>query len=349
MISERVGFILVGGFDFVNFFFMAIIAATPLLFATLGEILTQKSGSLNLGVEGMMAMGAAAAVTASYSYELATGDAASGIVSAFLAVLIGFLAGALGGLIYSVLTVTFRANQNVTGLALTIFGIGAGNLVGELLGIKAGGRTTVSDSTKSMFSGINIPVLSDIPVLGRVFFSYNFLVYLAIITAIILMILFNKTRTGLNLRSVGESPSTADAAGINVTRYKYIAASVGGGLCGLGGVYISMATTGGFAGTWENNIIAGRGWIAVALVIFAAWRPTRAMIGALLFGGLSALWLYFGPWLQLYLPNISIPQQIYNVLPFAATILVLIITSIRQSKDHSQPKACGTNYFREER
>ena len=340
---------MVGGFDFTNFFFMAVIAATPLLFATLGEILTQKSGSLNLGVEGMMAMGAAAAITASYSYEMAAGGAASGFVAALLAIIIGFLAGALGGFIYSVLTVTLRANQNVTGLALTIFGIGAGNLVGELLGIRAGGRTTVSDSTKAIFSGINIPVLSDIPVIGRIFFSYNFMVYLAIFTAIFLIILFNRTRTGLNLRSVGESPATADAVGINVTKYKYIAASVGGGICGLGGVYISMATIGGFAGTWENNIIAGRGWIAVALVIFAAWRPARAMIGALLFGGLSALWLYFGPWLQLHLPNASIPQQIYNVLPFVATIIVLIVTSIRQSKDHSQPKACGTNYFREER
>jgi len=340
---------LLGGFDFVNFIFMAVIAATPLLFATLGEILTQKSGSLNLGVEGMMSMGAAAAIAASYFYESAAGAGLSGFVSAALAVLIGFLAGALGGLIYSVLTVTFRANQNVTGLALTIFGIGAANLVGELLGIRAGGRTTVADSTKTMFSGINISALSDIPVIGRIFFSYNFMVYLAIITAVILIIFFNKTRAGLNLRSVGESPATADAVGINVTKYKYIAACVGGGICGLGGVYISMATIGGFAGTWDNNIIAGRGWIAVALVIFAAWRPARAMIGALLFGGLSALWLYFGPWLQNHLPNASIPQQVYNVLPFAATILVLIITSIRQSKDHSQPKACGTNYFREER
>jgi len=340
---------MLGGFDFVNFIFMAVIAATPLLFATLGEILTQKSGSLNLGVEGMMSMGAAAAIAASYFYESAAGAGLSGFVSASLAVLIGFLAGALGGLIYSVLTVTFRANQNVTGLALTIFGIGAANLVGELLGIRAGGRTTVDDATKTMFSGINISTLSDIPVIGRIFFSYNFMVYLAIITAVILIILFNKTRTGLNLRSVGESPATADAVGINVTKYKYIAASVGGGICGLGGVYISMATIGGFAGTWDNNIIAGRGWIAVALVIFAAWRPARAMIGALLFGGLSALWLYLGPWLQNHLPNASIPQQVYNVLPFAATILVLIITSIRQSKDHSQPKSCGTNYFREER
>ena len=326
------------GFALVDFLFMAVIAATPLLYATLGEILTEKSGSLNLGVEGMMFMGAAAGVAASFFYESAAGGATLGFVSALLAVLVGFLAGALGGFIYSVLTVTFRANQNVTGLALTIFGIGAGNLVGELLGIRAGGFTTIAESTKRMFSGINIPVLSDIPVLGRLFFSYNFMVYLAIATAIFLIWLFNKTRIGLNLRAVGENPATADAVGINVTRYKYIAASIGGGICGLGGVFISMADN---AGTWIFNCIAGRGWIAVALVIFAAWRPSRAIIGALLFGGLSVL--------RLYLPIEGVPAQIYNVLPFVATILVLIFTSIRQSKEHSQPKSCGTNYFREER
>jgi len=322
----------------VDFFFMAVIAATPLLFGTLGEILTQKSGSLNLGVEGMMFMGAAAGVTASFMYESAAGDATLGFVSALLAVLIGFLAGALGGFIYSFLTVTLRANQNVTGLALTIFGMGAGNLVGELLGIKAGGFTTVAESTKRMFSGINIPLLSDLPIIGRMFFSYNFMVYLSIATAIILMWFFNKTRVGLNLRGVGENPATADAVGINITKYKYIAASVGGGICGLGGVFISMADN---AGTWIFNCIAGRGWIAVALVIFAAWRPSRAIIGALLFGGLSVL--------RLYLPIEGIPTQVYNILPFVATILVLIFTSIRQSKEHSQPKSCGINYFREER
>ena len=326
------------GFAVVDFLFMAVIAATPLLFATLGEILTEKSGSLNLGVEGMMFMGAAAGVAASVFYESAAGGATLGILSALLAVLIGFLAGALGGFIYSILTVTFRANQNVTGLALTIFGIGAGNLIGELLGIRAGGFTTIADSTKRVFSGISIPVLSDIPVIGRLFFSYNFMVYLAIATAIILMWLFNKTRVGLNLRGVGENPATADAVGINVVRYKYIAASVGGGICGLGGVFISMADN---SGTWIFNCIAGRGWIAVALVIFAAWRPSRAIIGALLFGGLSVL--------RLYLPIEGIPAQVYNILPFVATILVLIFTSIRQSKEHSQPKSCGTNYFREER
>jgi len=327
------------GFDFVNFFFMAVIAATPLLYATLGEILTQKSGSLNLGVEGMMFMGAAAGVAASYAYESIVADATLGFVSALLAVLIGFLAGALGGLIYSVLTVTFRANQNVTGLALTIFGIGAGNLVGELISSRSEeGFTTIAESTKNMFSGISIPVLSDLPVVGRLFFSYNFMVYFAIAIAIVLMWFFNKTRTGLNLRGVGENPATADAVGINVSRYKYIAACVGGGICGLGGVFISMVDN---SGTWIFNCIAGRGWIAVALVIFAAWRPSRAIIGALLFGGLSVL--------RLYLPIEGIPAQVYNILPFVATIFVLIFTSIRQSKEHSQPKSCGVNYFREER
>jgi len=326
------------GFAVVDFLFMAVIAATPLLFGTLGEILTEKSGSLNLGVEGMMFMGAAGGVAASIMYESAAGDATVGFISAILAVLIGFLAGALGGFIYSVLTVTFRANQNVTGLALTIFGIGAGNLVGEMLGIWAGGFTSVADSTKRMFSGINIPGLSEIPVIGRLFFQYNFMVYLAFATAIVLLWLFNKTRVGLNLRGVGEDPATADAVGINVSRYKYIAASIGGGICGLGGVFISMADN---AGTWIFNCVAGRGWIAVALVIFAAWRPSRAIIGALLFGGLSVL--------RLYLPIEGIPAQVYNILPFVATILVLIFTSIRQSKELSQPKSCGTNYFREER
>jgi len=324
-------------FDIINFFFMAVIAATPLLFGTLGEILTQKSGSLNLGVEGMMFMGAAAGIAASYSYESIAGDAMIGGISALLAVTAGFLAGALGGFIYSVLTVTLRANQNVTGLALTIFGIGAGNLVGEMLGMRAGGFTTIGESTKLWFSGIDWP-LSNIPVVGRLFFSYNFMVYLAVLTAIILMFVFNKTRMGLNLRGVGENPATADAVGINITRYKYLAASIGGGICALGGVYISMADN---LGTWIFNCIAGRGWIAVALVIFAAWRPSRAIIGALLFGGLSVL--------RLYLPIEGVPAQVYNILPFIATILVLIFTSIRQSKEHSQPKSCGTNYFREDR
>jgi len=332
-----------------DFFFMAVVAATPLLFATLGAILTEKSGSLNLGVEGMMMMGAAVGLSASYLYEAVVGDAVVGIFAALLAILFGFIAGALGALIFSVLTVTFRANQNVTGLALTIFGIGTANLIGELLSTHAGGRTYSSEATLNVFSDIGIPLLRDIPIIGRLFFSYNFMVYFAIVVAIALMWFFNKTRVGLNLRAVGENPATADAVGINVTRYKFLATCIGGGICGVGGMYIAMVD---FRGVWDINIVAGRGWIAIALVIFAAWRPVRAIIGALLFGALSVLWLYFPAIVEALGINIdirAIPAQVYNVLPFIATILVLVITSIRQSKDHSQPKSCGINYFREER
>lgn len=316
----------------------AILAATPLLFGTLGEILTEKSGNLNLGVEGMMYMGAVAGLSGSFLYELAAGAGASGFVSALIAVLCGFLAGALGGLIYSVLTVTLRANQNVTGLTLTIFGTGIANFFGELLGIKAGGYASVSDVTKAAFSGINIPGLSKIPILGDIFFSQDFMVYFAVVLAVALAWFLNKTRVGLNLRSVGESPATADAAGINVARYKYLATCIGGGICGLGGMYISMVR---YSGTWVYNCVNGQGWIAVALVIFAAWSPSRALLGALLFGGLSVL--------RYYMPVENVPAQVYNIIPFFATVLVLIFTSIRQSRERSQPKSCGTNYFREER
>lgn len=322
----------------VLFLNAAVLAATPLLFGTLGEMLTEKSGNLNLGVEGMMFMGAASSVTGAWVYENAAGAAANPIITMLVAILCGFLAGALGGLIYSVVTVTFRANQNVTGLTLTIFGVGLGNFIGELLGLRAGGFASVSDATKRVFEGINIPGLSQIPVLGKLLFNYDFMVYLSIAVAVVLAWFLNRTRKGLNLRAVGESPATADAAGINVTRYKYLATCIGGGICGLGGAYVSMVRT---SGTWVHNCVAGRGWIAVALVIFAAWSPTRALLGSLLFGGLSVLRLY------LQIPNV--PTQVYDAVPFVATVIVLIITSIRQSKERSQPKSCGTNYFREER
>ncbi len=324
--------------ELILFINAAVLAATPLLFGTLGEILTEKSGNLNLGVEGMMMMGAASGFSAAWLFESAVGAGASPWLAVLLALLAGFLAGALGGLIYSVITVTFRANQNVTGLILTIFGVGMGNFIGELLGSKAGGYATLSDATKNIFTNVRIPVLSKIPIIGPLLFGYDFMVYLAIALAIVLLWFLNKSRKGLNLRAVGESPATADAAGINVTRYKYIATCVGGGICGLGGMYFSLAR---YSGTWVHNCVGGRGWIAVALVIFAAWSPMRAIWGAMLFGGLSVL--------RLYLPPTGIPTQVFDAIPFVATALVLIFTSIRQSRERSQPKSCGVNYFREER
>ena len=218
-------------------FIAAVLAGTPLLLGALGEILTEKSGNLNLGVEGMMFMGAITGLAGSYYYEQAvigSGGNPNGAVSSVIALLTSFAAGSLGALIYSFLTITLRANQNVTGLTLTIFGTGFGNFFGEYIGQKAGGYVAVSEVTKKAFSGIDIPVLSDIPVLGPLLFRYNWVVYFAIAAALFMTWFFNRTRVGLNLRAVGEDPATADAAGINTTVYKYMATVIGGGICVLG-------------------------------------------------------------------------------------------------------------------
>ena len=311
----------------ISFVYAAVLAGTPLLYGTLGEILTEKSGNLNLGVEGMMYMGASMGLVLGYTCD-----------SAIMAVIGAFLAGALGTLIYCFLTVTLKANQNVTGLTLTIFGVAFGNMIGDALMRSApGGAAVVSAKVSGAFSRLSIPFLSDIPYVGKLFFQYNIFVYLGIAIAIGMALFLKHTRTGLNLRAVGEDPAAADAVGISVTKYKYMATCLGGGLCGLGGVYVIMATCGG---TWVYNCVNGLGWIAVALVIFAAWKPGRAVIGSLVFGGLSILRLYV---------SAKIPIAIYVMLPFVATILVIIITSIRQSKEGLQPKSCGTNFFREER
>jgi ABC-type uncharacterized transport system permease subunit len=324
-----------------SLFIAAVLAGTPLLLGALGEILTEKSGNMNLGVEGMMFMGAITGLAGSYFYEQAvskTGGNPNGILSAGIALLVSFLAGAFGALIYSFLTISLRANQNVTGLTLTIFGTGFGNFFGEYFGLKAGGYVAVGSTTKAAFSSLHIPLLSDIPILGKLLFQYNWLVYFAVILALLMAWFFNKSRIGLNLRAVGEDPATADAAGINISRYKYIATIVGGGICGIGGMYMSMVTT---SGVWVHGCVSGYGWLAVALVIFATWRPAKGMLVALIFGGLTIM--------RMYINIPGLPAQIYDMLPYVATIVVLVVTSMRQSKEHAQPKSCGLNYFREER
>ncbi|MDR2571330.1 MAG: ABC transporter permease, partial [Oscillospiraceae bacterium] len=321
-----------------NFLFAAVLAGTPLLFGTLGEILTEKSGNLNLGVEGMMFMGAVSGLAAVFILETALGIQISGSLAVLLAIVGSFIIGAFGAFLYSVMVVSLRTQQNVTGLALTIFGVGFGNFFGEFMGrFSPVGFVRISGSAQQGFANLQIPVLSDIPVIGPLLFSYNILVYFAVVIAIAMAIFLNRTRWGLNLRAVGENPAAADAAGINVTRYKYIATCVGGGICGLGGMYIAMVTT---SGVWVHNAVQGFGWIAVALVIFATWNPSRALIGSLVFGGLTIM--------RFYLP-LGIPMQIYDTFPFVATILVLIVTSKRSGKDHNPPHHIGINYFREER
>ncbi|HPE16314.1 MAG TPA: ABC transporter permease [Oscillospiraceae bacterium] len=322
----------------LNFFVAAVLAGTPLLFGTLGEILTEKSGNLNLGVEGMMFMGAVAGLAGSYYYEQAV-ETPWGLVSALVAFLCAFLCAAFGALIYSVLTVTLRANQNVTGLALTIFGTGFGNFFGEALALKAGGYVAVSKVTKAAFN-TGIPGLSGLPVVGKLLFSYNFLVYVAVFVAVVLAWFLGRTRAGLNLRAVGENPATADAAGISVTRYKYLSTCIGGGICGLGGLYIVMNSANGVGGVWVHDCVSGKGWIAVALVIFVTWSPKRALWGSLVFGALSVM--------RLYVP-LGIPAQIYDIFPYIATVLVLVAVSMRRRRENQPPAALGLPYFREDR
>lgn len=315
---------------FLNFIVAAVFAGTPLLFGTLGEILNEKSGHLNLGVEGMMMMGACAGFMAGYATD-----------SLLIALVAAFLAGLAGALIYAVLTVTFMADQNVTGLTLTIFGTGISNFVGEYMIVNS--KTTslkLPIEITRQLSNINIPGLSDIPLIGKLLFQYDPFVYLGIFVAVICGIYLNHTKAGLNMRAIGENPAAADAAGIKVTKLKYINVLLGGGICGIGGAYCSLIINGG---VWMSNSVNGLGWIAVALVIFASWSPTKAIFGSFIFGAFNVLKYYFPKSI------ISIPNAFYDMLPFIITALVLVITSIRKSKENSQPESCGVNYYREER
>ena len=309
-----------------------------ILFGANGEILTEKSGNLNLGVPGMMYMGGIAGLAAAFLYEQAA-PAANASVGFVLALLAALAAGALGGLVYSVLTITLRANQNVSGLALTTFGVGVGNFFGGSLSKLSGGVGQISVATTASAFRIPVPLLSEIPVVGDILFSYGFLTYFAIALSVYLSWYLNRTRQGLCLRAVGENPATADAAGINVSMYKYLATVAGGAIAGLGGLYFVMEYAGG---TWTNNGFGDRGWLAVALVIFARWRPLNAVWGAMLFGALYILYLY--------IPGLGrSTQEIFKMLPYVVTIIVLILTSLRKKKEDQPPESLGLHYFREER
>lgn len=321
----------------VVFLQKAIAQGIAILYGANGEIVTEKSGNLNLGVPGMMYMGGIAGLMGAYLYE--NGAAApSPIVGMLIALFCALLASGLGALIYSVLTITLRANQNVTGLALTTFGMGFGNFFGGSLSKLAGGVGQISTATTAGAFRAKIPFLSTLPVIGDIFFSYGFLTYLAIILTFVLSWFLYRTRKGLNLRAVGESAATADAAGINVTLYKYMSTLLGGMLAGLGGLYFVMEYTGG---TWVNNGFGDRGWLAIALVIFARWRPISAIWGSFLFGGLYILYLY--------LPLDRSMQEVFKALPYLVTIIVLVITSLRKKREDQPPASLGLPYFRESR
>ncbi len=329
----------------------AVIFGTVIMFGALGEILAEKGGNLNLGVPGIMYLGGIAGLSATFLYEnvwcINAGVEPNAAVCILLCLLASLLAAALGGLIYAFLTISLRTNQNVTGLTLTIFGSGIGNFFGGSLNKLAGGVGQVSVAKTSevfrAYSGGLVDRLDQLTggvELGTLLFSYGFLTYVALVLAVILWFVLNKTRTGLSLRAVGENPATADAAGINVIRYKYAATCIGAAISGLGGTYYVMNY---IRGTWENQgTIEALGWLAVALVIFATWKPLRSIWGSYLFGMLY--WAYF------YIPNLSrSSQEIFKMIPYVVTLIVLLVVSLRRKKEDQPPAALGLPYFREER
>ena len=289
-----------------------------------------------------MYAGGISGVIGAFLYERSLSDpsAINGTLAVMIPLLSALVGAGLMALIYSFLTITLRANQNVTGLALTTFGIGLGNFFGgSLVRLSGSEVASVSLSATSKFFKRTLPFADDLGWVGQIFFSYGFLAYLAIAIALVTAFIFKRTRIGLHLRAVGESPATADAAGINVTLYKYLATCIGGAISGLGGLYYVMDY---MSGGWSNNGFGDRGWLAIALVIFAIWRPNWGILGSILFGGLYIVYLF--------IPGFSAgAQELFKMLPYVVTIAVLIFTSIRNRKESQPPSSLGLSYFREER
>jgi simple sugar transport system permease protein len=311
----------------VSILTITIRAGASLLFATLGEIYIERVGILNLGVEGTMMMGAATAFAVAFH----TGNAWLGLLAALLI-------GALMASIHAFLTVTMRAEQVVSGLALTLFGTGLASFMGQRLG--PGGTTMIGLQGPS-FPRIPIPLLSSVPVLGQSFFNQDMLVYILYLVVPVLAFFLYRTRPGLYMRAVGENPRAADAMGVDVARTRYLYTIVGGMLIGMAGAHLSL----GYLQGWADHITGGRGWIAIALVIFATWDPVRAVVGALLFGGINAIQF------RMQAAGTTIPAPFLNMMPYLFTILVLVAITWGETmrKRVGAPAALGLPYIREER
>ena len=329
-------------FDIVSFIPRAVVQGIPLLLGSTGETLTEKSGNLNLGIPGIMYVGGICGVIGSFYYE--AGKTAQDMNTA-LTILIPLgcclLGSLLMGLLYCFLTVTLRANQNVTGLALTTFGVGFGNFFGGSL-IKLSGSSLPSiimTNTSNVFLR-TLPFASKAGIFGKLFLNYGFLAYAAVVIALAAAYVLNHTRTGLHLRAVGESPNTADAAGINVSRYKYAATCIGAMIAGLGGLYYVMDYA---CGVWTNDAFGDRGWLAIALVIFTIWRPNVGVLASFLFGGLYILHMYIPSGMNLAV------KELYKMAPYVVTIIVLVLSSMRNKRENQPPASLGLAYFREER
>lgn len=300
------------------------------LFGSVGETITEKSGHLNLGIPGVMCVGASCGCFAEYLYLSKAGVNANYFLAVFIPIIATLIGGAVMGLIFSFLTVTLRANQNVTGLALTTFGVGLSDyMIAE---------TGAVYSKGSRYFTMSLPFADDLGWFGELFFSHGILIYLAIIIAVVVSFLLTKTRVGLNLRAVGENPATADAAGISISKYRYASTCIGCAIAGLGGLSFIMDY---LNGNWEYCIDA-IGWLAIALVIFTVWKPNLAIFGSIIFGA-----LYIA---SSYITGVSFAsKEIFKMLPYIVTIVVLIFTSIRDKKENQPPQALGLAYFREER
>ena len=330
-------------FDLIAFLPRAVAQGIPLLYGCTGEIVTEKSGNLNLGIPGVMYVGGICGVIGSFLYEGSFADPsqinpALGLLIPILCCLLGSL---LMGLLYCFLTVTLRANQNVTGLAMTTFGVGFGNFFGgSLIKLTGADVPSISLTATSNLFRTKLPFAESTGWFGELFLSFGFLAYIAIIIALVVSFVINNTRVGLQLRAVGEDPATADAAGINITRYKFAATCLGCMIAGLGGLYYVMDYANG---VWSNDAFGDRGWLAIALVIFTIWRANVAIPASILFGGLYILYLFIPTGTDLAV------KELYKMLPYVVTIVVLIITSIRSKRENQPPEHLGLPYFREDR
>jgi simple sugar transport system permease protein len=296
----------------------ALVAGTPLLFGTIGEIIAERSGVFNLGIEGMMATGAVIA----FGVTLSTG-------SVWLGFLMAIIAAALLSSIHAFVCITLKGKQTLSGLALTMIGLGLSGVIG---------RSYIGIPLPERFSSIKIPYLSLLPIIGPTLFSRDILFYIALFLAIFSYIFLYKTRVGINLRSVGESPKAADSLGVNVNLYRYIAVIIGGAMAGMGGAYLSTA----YIPQWIEGMVGGRGWIVVALTIFAYWNPLKAIWTSYLFGGIYIL--------QYLLQPLGIPPSLLMMMPYLSTLIILILTSRSNLlKRIGSPEALGEPFLKEDK
>lgn len=305
--------------DLIALLAVAVTAGTPILLAALGELLTERAGIINLGVEGMMLVGAAIGFVIAVTTE-----------NSWLGFAVAAVAGGLMASVHAIITVSLKGNQVVSGLALTIFGGGLSAFVAKNL---------VGNPVPNPFRTVAVPGLADIPFLGPIFFNHDYMVYISYVLAIGLWVLLFRTPYGLRIRAVGENPAAADVAGLSVNRIRYLCTIVGGMMAGLGGAYLSLA----YAPTWIENMTAGRGWIAVALVIFAMWNPLWAIFGSYLFGGVLALGF------RLQTMGVQVSSFFLHMLPYILTIVVMCLVIYLQRERNLAPGSLGVPYYREER